>query len=78
MSTFFKSSQVTVQAFFSKAQFKSSIKPRLTLSGDWIQKAGFEIGDTLKVETKNGKITISKKNENTPLKKRGIFVFFSP
>jgi len=60
MSTFFKTSQITVQAFFAKAQFKTSIKPRLTLSGDWISKAGFEIGDTLKVETINGKITISK------------------
>lgn len=43
---------------FCKGQWKTSLKPKLTLSGDWMQKAGFEIGDKVSVSVENEIITI--------------------
>ncbi len=61
MSTFIKKNRsVRVSSLFAKAQFKRSIKPRITLAGDWIAKAGFDIGEDLTVEVEHGKIIILK------------------
>lgn len=60
MSTFIKKNRsVRVSYIFAKAQFKTSHKPKITLSGDWIAKAGFDIGQTLNVQVEHGKIILS-------------------
>lgn len=50
----------TISSIFVKSTWKRSIKPKLTLSGDWMQKAGFEIGEKVKVTVKNKKLIIEK------------------
>jgi len=61
MNTFIKKNRsVRVSYLFAKAQFKSSLKPKITLSGDWIAKAGFDIGEELAIQVEHGKITILK------------------
>lgn len=49
MSTFSKIRQLTISSIFCKRQWKTSHKPKLTLSGDWMQKAGFEIGSKVTI-----------------------------
>jgi cell division inhibitor SulA len=45
MTTSFKMRKLKISSKFHKAKWKTSLKPKLTLSGDWLQKAGFEIGE---------------------------------
>lgn len=60
MSTFIKKNRsVRVSYIFARAQFKTSHKPKITLSGDWLTKAGFKIGQTLEVKIEHGKIILS-------------------
>jgi len=51
MNTYFKIRTLTISSIFTKPLWsKPKIKPKLIIQGDWMQKAGFEIG---------GKVTIS-------------------
>lgn len=45
---------------FAKAQFKRSLKPKLTISGNWMQKAGFEIGSKVNIEVFENKLIITR------------------
>ncbi|MFY0481462.1 SymE family type I addiction module toxin [Flavobacterium sp. PLA-1-15] len=65
MSTFFSSRKLTVSAFLAKAQFKRSLKPKLTISGDWMQKAGFGIGEKVKIEVFENKLIITKNEQRS-------------
>lgn len=49
MTTSTKMRKLKISSKFYKAQWKTSLKPSLTLSGDWLQKAGFEIGDNVTI-----------------------------
>lgn len=60
MSTFFSSRNLKISSYFAKAQFKRSLKPKLTISGDWMLKAGFNIGETVKIEVFENRLIITK------------------
>ena len=40
----FKSRTAKISYLLAKAQFKRSLKPKITFSGDWLEMAGFKIG----------------------------------
>ncbi len=53
--------------FFKKLKIcylwqKEKQVPKINLSGDWLQNAGFEIGKSVKVEVKANKIIITNEN----------------
>lgn len=55
-----------ISYLLAKAQFKRSLKPKFTLSGDWLQKAGFEIGAEVTIQVQKNKLIIEPlKNGNT-------------
>jgi toxic protein SymE len=60
MSTFFNTRTLKISSIFAKAQFKKSLKPKITISGDWVKRAGFEIGERIKVEVFENRLIITK------------------
>ena len=60
MSTFFNLRQLTVSSIFIKSKWSKSIKPKLTVQGDWMQKAGFEIGDKVQISVNKNQLIITK------------------
>ena len=61
MSTFFKSRSLKISSQYQKQIFKKPIfKPKLILSGDWLQKAGFTIGENVEVKVTNNQLIITK------------------
>ncbi|MFL9844745.1 SymE family type I addiction module toxin [Flavobacterium rhizosphaerae] len=55
----------TISSIFVKAQFKRSLKPKLTLSGDWMNAAGFSIGDKVTVKISDNQLIIDKDDSNS-------------
>lgn len=51
---------LTVSSKLVRAQFKRSIKPQLTLSGDWMAKAGFTIGEKVSIEIEADRLVIKR------------------
>jgi antitoxin component of MazEF toxin-antitoxin module len=39
---------------------KPTIKPKLTIQGEWFEKAGFNIGDKIELQVINDQIIIQK------------------
>jgi hypothetical protein len=61
MNTFFKVRTITISSQFQRFKFKNPIvKPKLTISGDWMQKAGFEIGEKVTITVKENQLIINK------------------
>lgn len=61
MDIFFKSRNLKISSQFVKNLWKKpTIKPKLTLSGDWMQKAGFEIGEKVTVSVSKNILIITK------------------
>ncbi len=61
MSTFFKIRKLKISSYYAKALWKKSTnKPKLILSGDWMQKAGFEIGENVTVSVSHNLLIIQK------------------
>lgn len=60
MNTFFNLRQLTVSSIFIKSKWSKSIKPKLTVQGDWMQKAGFEIGDKVQISVNKNQLIITK------------------
>ncbi|MDR6844521.1 SymE family type I addiction module toxin [Flavobacterium granuli] len=61
MDTSFNIRKLTVSSRFVRALFKKSThKPKLTISGDWMQKAGFEIGEKVTVSVSQNLLIIQK------------------
>lgn len=61
MNTFFKTRKLTISAQFVRFKFKNPIvKPKLTISGDWMQKAGFEIGEKVIITVHENQLIINK------------------
>lgn len=50
--------QLKIQPLYKKNQFSKTVKPKLTLSGDWLQKAGFNIGESVNIEIQKNKLII--------------------
>lgn len=55
---FFKSRTAKISYLLAKAQFKRSLKPKITLSGDWLKNAGFEIGANVEIQVYKDKLII--------------------
>ena len=58
MTTSSKMRKLKISSKFHKAQFKTSLKPSLNLSGDWLQKAGFEIGENVTISVSQNLLII--------------------
>lgn len=61
MSTFFKERKSKISSMLCKSTWKKSIKPKMTIAGDWIKDAGFDIGQELKIEVQKNKLIITKR-----------------
>ena len=55
---FFSSRTAKISYLFKRIQFKESIKPKIQISGDWLQKAGFEIGAEVEIRVFKNKLII--------------------
>jgi len=53
---------LTVSSMLVRSKWSKSIKPKLTLQGDWMTAAGFGIGDRVLIEVQNGVLIIKKPN----------------
>ncbi|AGN89399.1 type I toxin-antitoxin system SymE family toxin [Flavobacterium psychrophilum] len=60
MSTFFKSRTIKISSILCKSIWKKSLKPKITLSGDWIKQAGFEIGESVIISVSKNQLIITK------------------
>lgn len=61
MSTFFSSRKLKISSQYAKALWKKPThKPKLILSGDWMQKAGFEIGENVTITVNKNQLIITK------------------
>lgn len=61
MSTFFNTRTLTISSnFFKNIWKKPTVTPKITLSGVWMQKAGFEIGEKVAVTVKKEQLIITK------------------
>jgi hypothetical protein len=61
VNTFFKSRTLTVSSIFVKNLWsKPTINPKLTLSGKWMQEAGFLTGEKVKIEVSQNTLIITK------------------
>jgi len=65
MTTFIsKVRKLKVSAVMVRGRWTKSIKPKLTLSGDWMKEAGFTVGSQIQIEVLNGTLILKKvKNE---------------
>lgn len=61
MSTFFNIRKLTISSQYFKPRWsKPNFKPKLTISGDWMQKAGFNIGEKVTVSVSENLLIIQK------------------
>ncbi|OYX86808.1 MAG: hypothetical protein B7Y83_00270 [Flavobacteriales bacterium 32-34-25] len=61
MDIFFKSRSLKISSQFVKNLWrKPTVKPKLTLSGKWMQDAGFEIGEEVNISVSKNLLIISK------------------
>ncbi|WP_445458432.1 SymE family type I addiction module toxin [Flavobacterium sp. HNIBRBA15423] len=61
---FFSMRKRKISYLIAKAQFKRSMKPKITISGDWLTTAGFEIGAQVDIKVFKNKMII------TPIKNK--------
>lgn len=53
--------QLTISSIFRKRKWmKNTNSPKLTISGKWLENAGFAIGDKIKIEVKENQLVILK------------------
>lgn len=61
MSTFFKIRELTVSYQYVKNLWKkTTIKPKITICGKWMNKAGFEVGDKVTISVSKNLLIIQK------------------
>lgn len=61
MNTFFSIRTLTISSNFIKNIWKKpTVTPKLTLSGLWLQKAGFEVGEKVTISVKKEQLIITK------------------
>ena len=61
MSTFSNLRKLKISSLYAKALWKKPThKPKLILSGDWLQKAGFEIGESVTISVNKNQLIITK------------------
>lgn len=58
---FFNIRKATISALCVKPRFmKSYVKPKITISGNWLKKAGFEIGEKVTISVSENLLIIQK------------------
>lgn len=61
MGTFSNLRKLKISSKYAKALWKKPThKPKLILSGDWMQKAGFEIGEIVSITVSKNQLIITK------------------
>ena len=61
MGTFSNLRKLKISSKYAKALWKKPAhKPKLILSGDWMQKAGFEIGESVTISVNKNQLIITK------------------
>jgi toxic protein SymE len=61
MNTRSKIRQLKISSSYHKQPFKRPVfRPKLTISGDWVEKAGFNIGDAVTVSVSQNLLIIQK------------------
>jgi hypothetical protein len=55
--------KIKISQRFRKNRFSSTVSPKLILVGDWLKKAGFQMGEVVKVIVADSHIQIFKINE---------------
>lgn len=61
MDTFFSIRQLKISSQYVKTIFKKPThKPKLIISGDWMKKAGFEIGEKVTVSVSQNLLIIQR------------------
>jgi toxic protein SymE len=61
MGTFSNLRKLKISSQYAKALWKKPThKPKLILSGDWMQKAGFEIGESVTITVNKNQLIITK------------------
>lgn len=61
MGTFSNLRKLKISSQYAKALWKKPThKPKLILSGDWMQKAGFEIGEIVSITVNKNQLIITK------------------
>lgn len=61
MSTFFSIRKLKISSQYKKLLWKKPThKPKLTLSGDWMKKAGFEVGEKVTVSVSQNMLIITR------------------
>jgi len=61
MSTLSNLRKIKISYQYQKTVFKKPIlKPKLILSGDWLQRAGFEIGENVIISVSQNQLIITK------------------
>lgn len=49
-----------ISALAVRPQWKKSyLKPKITISGNWLEKAGFNIGDEITIKIENNKLILT-------------------
>lgn len=59
MDIFFNSRKLKISSLFIRNRWSNSTKPKLTISGDWMQKAGFEIGQEVTISVSKNQLIIT-------------------
>jgi toxic protein SymE len=68
MNTYFKIRTLTISSIFTKPLWsKPKLKPKLIIQGDWMQKAGFEIGEKVTISVSQNLLIIQKLDDKKPL-----------
>jgi len=57
---------LTVSAQLVKNRWTKSINPKLTLSGNWMEKAGFKIGEKVIIVIEEDTLIIKKLDDKEP------------
>ncbi|KGO88544.1 hypothetical protein Q765_01150 [Flavobacterium rivuli WB 3.3-2 = DSM 21788] len=58
---------LTIAPQFVKNRWTKIVNPKLTLSGNWLEKAGFKIGEKVTIEVEKDVLTIRKVDNETPV-----------
>jgi toxic protein SymE len=60
MDIFFNPRTLKISSLFVRNLWSNTRKPKLTLSGDWMKKAGFEIGQEVTISVSKNILIITK------------------
>ncbi len=66
---FFSSRTIKVSCIVAVPRWKRRyLKPKITISGNWLEKAGFSVGELINIEVHEDKLIIKKLTSQNGLK----------